>query len=189
MGDLMVKTKSTIDIERKKIFDELPPSFKQNSFASKIEGITGIAPFSESYPPKVGLSKYRMKIACDILVLEEEKPFLAIELETSQDPQFIMGLIPLYMMTKWIKIRKGDMDLNQFPVESPFLLLIILPNLTDTLREKWFDLEIKLRELLNLKENKVSSLTDFEICELPDYKASLKRLLERNGYESYANEI
>lgn len=185
----MGKTKNEIDNERIKIFDELPPSFKQHSFASKIDGITGIAPFSESYPPKVGFSKYRMKIACDILVLEEEKPFLAIELETSQDPQFIMGLIPLYMMTKWIKIRKGDMDLNHFPVESPFLLLIILPDLTDTLREKWFDLEIKLRELLDLKENKVSSLTDFEICEFLDYKASLKRLLERNGYENYSNEI
>lgn len=184
-----MKTKKEIDEEREKLFKMLTPSLRENSYASKIDGITSITPFSESYPPKTGLSKYRMKIACDILAFDQEKPFLAIELETSQDPQFIMGLIPLYMMTRWIKIRKGETELNQFPVESPLLLLIVLPKLTDTLREKWFDLEFKLKELLDPKQNKMSSLTDFEICELHDWKSSLKDLLERNGYQNYSKEI
>ena len=183
-----MKTKE-IDEKREKIFKLLLKELQENSYASKIDGITSITPFSESYPPKVGLSKYRMKITCDILSFDHEKPFLAIELETSHDPQFIMGLLPLYMMTRWIRLRKGDIDFNQFPVESPLLLLIVLPDLTDTLREKWFDLELKLRKLLDPKENKMSSLVDFEICEFPDWKSSLKDLLKRNGYQSYADGL
>lgn len=123
-----------------------------------------------------------MKIAADIVAFENERPFLAIELVTSTDPQVVMGLLPLYMLTKWLKLRKGNMDLNQYPVESPFLLLIVLPPLTDTLREKWLDLEDKLRDILSLKENKHSTLTDFEICELNDFEPTLKKLLERNGF-------
>jgi hypothetical protein len=185
----MAKTKKEIDIDRERVFEMLPDSIKDNAYASKIGGISGIAPFNESFPPKEGLIKYRMKIAIDIVTFEEEKPFLAIELETSTDPKQVMGLFPLYMLTRWIKLRQGNIDLNQYLVESPFLLLIILPPLTDTLREKWLDLEDKLREILDLDGNKLSTLTDFEICELPDFKPILKRLLDRNGYEKYAKEL
>jgi len=185
----MAKNKNEIDIDRERIFEMLPDFIKDNAYASKMGGISGIATFNEDFPPKEGLSKYRMKIAIDIVAFEEEKPFLAIELETSTDPQQIMGLFPLYMLTRWIKLRQGNSDLNQYLVESPFLLLIVLPPLTDTLREKWLDLEVKLREILALDGNKLSTLTDFEICELPDFKPVLKKLLERNGYEKYAKEL
>ena len=185
----MAKTKKEIDADRERIFEMLPNSIKDNAYSVKRDGLTGIALFNESYPPKKGLSKYRMKIAADIVALKEEKPFLAIELETSPDPQEIMGLLPLYMLTKWLKLRKSNLDLNQYPVESPFLLLIILPPLTETLREKWLDLEDKLRDMLSLDENKLSTLTDFEICEVPDFKPVLRKLLERNGYEKYAKEV
>lgn len=185
----MVKTKKEIDSDRETVFELLPDSLRDNACASKIGGISGIAPFNESFPPKKGLSKYRMKIAIDVLAFDQAKPFLAIELETSTDPQQVMGLFPLYMLTRWVKIRKGGLDLNQYEVESPFLLLIIVPPLTDTLREKWLDIEDKLRDVLSLEENKLSTLTDFEICELPDFKPVLKKLLERNGYEEYAKEL
>lgn len=185
----MAKTKKEIDTDRERIFEMLPDSIKNSAYAVKKDGLTGIALFNESYPPKKGLSKYRMKIAADIVALEEEKPFLAIELETSTDPQEVMGLFPLYMLTKWLKLRKSNLDLNQYPVESPFLLLIILPPLTETLREKWLDLEEKLRDMLSLDENKLSTLTDFGICEVPDFKPVLRKLLERNGYEEYAKEV
>lgn len=184
-GVSMAKTKKEMDNARQKIFALLPEDIRNNSYASHIDGISGIAPFNESYPPKHGLSKYRMKIAIDILAFEKEKPFLAIELENSADPQKVMGLLPLYMLTRWIKIRKGNMDLNQYPVESPFLLLIIVPTLSDTLKDKWLDLEDKLRELISPQENKLSTLTDFEICELGDFKPALKNMLKRNGYEEY----
>ena len=68
-------------------------------------GLSGYSPFNEAFPPKDGLSKYRMKIEIDIIAFDEEKPFLAIELEKSSDPQKVMGLIPLYMLTKWIKLQ------------------------------------------------------------------------------------
>ena len=185
----MGKSKKEIDNDRERIFEMLPDSIKDNAYAVRRDGLTGIALFNESYPPKTGLGKYRMKIAADIVALEEEKPFLAIELETSTDPQEVMGLFPLWMLTKWIKLRKSNIDLNQYPAESPFLLLIILPPLTETLREKWLDIEDKLRDMFNLEENKLSTLTDFEICELTDFKPVLRRLLERNCYEKYAKEL
>lgn len=185
----MAKTKREIDSDRERIFELLPNSIKNNAYASKIGGITGIAPFNESFPPKEGLSRYRMKIAIDILAFDKTKPFLAIELETSPDPQQVMGLFPLFMLTRWVKIRKGNVDLNQYEVESPFLLLIIVPPLSDTLREKWRDIEDKLRDTLSLRENKLSTLTDFEICELTDFKPILKKLLERNGYENYVKDL
>ena len=51
------------------------------------------------------------------------------------------------------------------------------------------DLEIRLKDLLNFEENKLSTLIDFEVCELEDFKPALKRLFTRNGYDKYANEI
>lgn len=55
-----MKTKE-IDEKREKIFKVLPKELQENSYASKMDGVTSITPFSESYPPKVGSSKYRMK--------------------------------------------------------------------------------------------------------------------------------
>ncbi|MCE5214248.1 MAG: hypothetical protein LLF83_05960 [Methanobacterium sp.] len=181
----MTKTLKEIAKDREKVYNELlPGKIRDNAYATKIKGITGISAFNEPYPPKDGMGKYRMKIAIDILALDKEKPFLAIELESSPDPQKVMGLFPLYMLTQWIKIRKHNQDLNQYPVEQPFLLLIILPELSDKLVDKWRDLDHKIRELLKLDENKQSNLTDFEICQLKDFQSGLKRLLERNGYQS-----
>jgi hypothetical protein len=186
-GGLTLSRSKKVDEKRAKIYEFLPASMRDNSYAVHVDGITGIAPFNEAYPPKEGLSAYRMKLTCDILVLNEEKPFLAIELETSQDPQVVMGLIPLYMLTKWIKIRKANLDLNQFPVDS-LLLIIVVPDLSDTLQEKWTDSEEKLKELIDLKENKLSTLKDFEICEISDFKSTLKKILINNGYEELATE-
>lgn len=177
-----------VDETRKKIFEMLPTSMKNNSYAANIDGISGIAPFNEAYPPKEGLSLYRMKLTCDILVLKEEKPFLVIELETSADPQVGMGLIPLYMLTKWFKIRKSNVDLNEFPVDS-LLLITVLPDLSETLQDKWLDLQDKIKETLDLDENKLSTLKDFEVCQMSDFKFSLKKILEKNGYEEYAEDI
>ncbi len=180
----MTKTLKEIAKDREKVYKELlPAKIRDNAYATKIDGITGIAAFNEAKPPKDVMSKYRMKIAIDILALDNEKPFLAIELESSADPQKVMGLFPLYMLTRMIKIRKQNHDLNQYPIEQPFLLLIILPELSNKLIEKWIDLDHKIRELI-LKENKQSSLTDFEICQIEDFTPSLKRLLERNGYDN-----
>lgn len=181
----MNKTDKEIAKDREKIYFELlPDKIRTKAYATKIEGITGISAFNEPNPSKDFQGKYRMKIAVDILALDNEKPFLAIELESSADPQKVMGLFPLYMLTRMIKIRKQNHDLNQYPVEQPFLLLIILPELSNKLIEKWIDLDHKIRELISLDKNKQTNLTDFEICQLKDFQSGLKRLLERNGYDN-----
>jgi hypothetical protein len=180
----MNKKDKEIAKDREKIYYELlPDKIRSNAYATKIEGITSISAFNEPNPPKDMMSKYRMKIAVDILALDKEKPFLAIELESSADPQKAMGLFPLYMLTRMIKIRKHNQNLNQYIPGDPFLLLIVLPELSDKLKEKWTDLDHKIRQILKIDENKQSYLTDFEICQLGDFPSSLRRLMERNGYQ------
>lgn len=112
-------------------------------------------------------------------IFNNEKTFLAIELENNADPQ--NGINTIIHAYKWIKIRKGNLDLNQYPIESPFLLLMVVPELTETLHEKFIDLEQKLKYILSIDENKMSTLTDFEICEKIDFEPTLKRLLKNNG--------
>jgi hypothetical protein len=177
--------KTKIDVDREEVYGALPAILKDNAYVEKIDGITSIPLFNEAYPPKNGLSKYRLKMSCDMVIMKNEKPFLAIELETSTDPQVIFGLIVIHMMSKWIKIRKNNMDLNQYPIELPLLLLIVLPELTDTLRDKWMNLEVRLKDMLKFNENKLSTLKDFEVCEIEDFKPALNRLLERNNYNEY----
>ena len=57
------------------------------------------------------------------MIFDDEEPFLAIEAKTAATPKEIAGPIPLYALTRIVKINEKPYD-----VESPLLLLITVPD-------------------------------------------------------------
>ena len=108
---LTMGKQTKIEVDREVVYGLLPSILRDNVYVKKIDGITSMPLFNEAYPPAKGIGKYRLKISSDIMILENEKPFLSIELESSTDPQVIFGIVIMHMMTKWIKIMKNNMDL------------------------------------------------------------------------------
>ncbi|WP_432703670.1 hypothetical protein ACRERI_08065 [Methanothermobacter thermautotrophicus] len=167
-----------------KIYRNISGPFRdQNIYVQNREGITSIRLYDETdlhdgeRSHWVGTSH--------IMIFDDEEPFLAIEAKTSSTPKEIAGPIPLYALTRIVKINGKPYD-----VESPFLLLITVPDQPreGQKSEQLSDLENKLKDIIDL-ESKYSNLKDFAICEISDLKKTLKELLENNGYRNYADNF
>jgi len=168
-----------------RIYGDISGPFKdQNIYVQNRGGITSIRLFDETDLHE-GEARAHWVGTSHIMIFDDEEPFLAIEAKTAATPKEIAGPIPLYALTRIVKINEKPYD-----VESPLLLLITVPDQPreGQKSEQLSDLENKLKDILDL-ESKYSNLKDFAICEISDLKKTLKELLENNGYENYADDF
>jgi hypothetical protein len=97
----------------------------------------------------------------------------------SSSPKTFGRSVPIYTIAQKVKIGQ-----KEYPIESPLLLLIIIPKQKQEGQkaEQLSDLEAKLKQTIKLK---TSSLMDFALCQIDYLKPTLRRLFISNGYDRY----
>lgn len=178
-------TKECID----EIYEILKP-LNYKMYVKGKNGITGIQLYSEDYLSESEPIKYKIGSSHLVFLDNNRNPFLFIEIRTNSAPKDIVGPIPLYPLTKILRINYLNDNSEQIDINEQFLLLVVTPEPSEggQKSEQVSDLEYKLKEIIDFK-NKYSNLKDFALCEIKDFKPALKKLLDNNGYEEYAKAL
>jgi hypothetical protein len=145
----------------------------------KQNGIGLIQAFSEVDMIEGDKNKFKIAFLDMLLLDENNKPFLVIEPETSSSSKTFGRSIPVYTIAKLIKTRGVD-----YKVESPLILMIVIPDDKNYIKkmEQLDKLKNKIKKAINFRK---SQLKDFSICQISDFKESIRKLLEVNGHNSY----
>ena len=141
-------------------------------------GINNIVFFDEPdlYPGK----KARFRIGYgSIMVFDGDKPILAVEIIPNKNtsPKSMAGPIPVYMVSRKIKLNYNNGKDKEIELLDKFPLIIVVPDQPENKRDQIDDLNEKFEGIFNLGIE-YSALNDFKICVESDFRTILKKILK-----------
>ncbi len=178
----MKETHEDLINEIKKV---ISPIF-QTYHIEKQDGVGLLQIFDEENMVPREENKFKVANA-DIVVFDDNKtPFLIIEPETSGSPKTFGKSISIYTIAKMVRV--GGKKVEEYSIESPLLLLIVIPQHPENSQkeDQLDDLRKKLKMTIDLRN---SQLKDFDVCQIDNVKPTLRKLLNNNGYKNYGGLI
>ena len=165
-----------------KIRNILSP-FSEKLYIEKQDGI-GLIQIFKDHHSTIARVSYRISFA-DILLLDEKgNPLMVIEPETSFSPKTFGRSIFVYTIAEEIKVCEKRMR-----IKSPLLLMIVIPDDKNDIykrRSQLEDIQYTFKKKVELRK---SQLRDFRICQISDFKETIKELLDKNGHSAYSRMI
>ena len=144
----------------------------------------GLIQFFKDSDLTIDRYSYRISFA-DILLLDEKgNPLMVIEPETSFSPKTFGRSIFVYTIAEEIKVCEKRMR-----IKSPLLLMIVIPDDKNDIykrRSQLEDIQYTFKKKVELRK---SQLRDFRICQISDFKETIKELLDKNGHSAYSRMI
>ncbi|WP_048186412.1 hypothetical protein [Methanobacterium lacus] len=140
-------------------------------------GLNNIVLFDE--PELYPREKARFRIGNgSILIFDGEKPILAIEIISNKptSSKEIAGPIPVYMISRKIKLNYKDGTEREIDLLNKFPLLVVVPDQSKTKTNQINDLNEKFRGIFKLN-TEYSALNYFRVCVESDFDYYLKKLL------------
>ena len=146
-------------------------------FVKGKNGLNNIVIFDEPdlYPGE----KARFRIGNgSIMVFNKDKPILAVEIIPNKPtpPKDIAGPIPVYMVSRKIKLNYNNGKDKEYELLDKFPLIIVVPDQSETKMNQIDDLNEKFKGIFNLAVE-YSALNDFKICVNSDFSYVLKNFL------------
>ena len=87
------------------------------------------------------------------------------------------GPIPVYMISRKIKLNYNNGNEKEYQLFDKFPLIIVVPDQSETKRNQIDDLNEKFKGIFNLRIE-YSALNDFMICVDSDFGDILKEILK-----------
>lgn len=114
-----------------------------------------------------------------IMIFDGEKPILAIEIIPNKPtpPKDMAGPIPVYMVSRKIKLNFNNGKEREIELLDKFPLIIVVPSQSEIKEKQINDLNEKFKGVFNLY-TEYSALKDFMICMDSDFSGVIKRMLE-----------
>lgn len=147
-------------------------------FVKGKNGLNNIVLFNE--PDLFQGEKSRFRIGNgSIMIFENNKPILAIEIVSKgpTPPKEMVGPIPVYMISRKIKLNYNDGKDKEYELIDKFPLIVVVPDQSEKKRNQINDLNEKFKGIFNLGVE-YSALNDFEICIDSDFKDILNKFLK-----------
>jgi len=146
-------------------------------FVKGKNGLNNIVFFDEPdlYPGE----KSRFRIGNgSIIVFDGDKPILAVEIIPNKPtpPKDIAGPIPVYMISRKIKLNYNNGNEKEYEVSVKFPLIIVVPDQSETKMNQIDDLNEKFKGIFNLGIE-YSALNDFKICVDSDFSAVVQKMI------------
>ena len=112
------------------------------------------------------------------MIFENQKPILAVEIITKgpTPPKDMAGPIPVYMISRKIKLNYNDGKDKEYELIDKFPLIVVVPDQSEKKRNQINDLNEKFKGIFNLGVE-YSALNDFEICVDSDFTDILNKYL------------
>lgn len=147
-------------------------------FVKGKDGLNNIVFFDEPdlYPGE----KNRFRIGNgNIMVFDRDKPVLAVEIIPNKPtpPKDMAGPIPVYMVSRKIKLNYNNGNEKEYELFDKFPLIVVVPDQSETKRNQIDDLNEKFKGIFNMGIE-YSALNDFMICVDSDFKDALKKILK-----------
>ena len=113
-----------------------------------------------------------------IVVFDGYKPILAVEIIPNKPtpPKDIAGPIPVYMISRKIKINFNNGNEKEYELSDKFPLIIVVPDQSEKKSNQINDLNEKFKGIFNL-DIEYSALNDFQICVNSDFEYIIRKLL------------
>jgi len=146
-------------------------------FVKGKNGLNNIVMFNE--PDLFQGEKSRFRIGNgSIMIFENNKPILAIEIVSKgpTPPKEMAGPIPVYMISRKIKLNYNNGNEKEYDLVDKFPLIVVVPDQSEKKRNQINDLNEKFKGIFNLGVE-YSALNDFEICVHSDFSSVLKKFL------------
>lgn len=146
-------------------------------FVKGKNGLNNIVLFNE--PDLFQGEKSRFRIGNgSIMIFENQKPILAVEIITKgpTPPKDMAGPIPVYMISRKIKLNYNDGKDKEYELIDKFPLIVVVPDQSEKKRNQINDLNEKFKGIFNLGVE-YSALNDFEICVDSDFTDILNKYL------------
>ena len=146
-------------------------------FVKGKNGINNIVFFDEPdlYPGEI--ARFRIGNG-SIMVFDNYKPILAVEIIPNKPtpPKDMAGPIPVYMISRKIKLNYNTGNDKEYELLDKFPLIIVVPDQEERKKNQIDDLNEKFKGIFNL-EIEYSALNDFKICVDSDFSSVLKKFL------------
>ena len=146
-------------------------------FVKGKNGLNNIVIFDEPdlYPGE----KARFRIGNgSIMVFNKDKPILAVEIISNKPtpPKDIAGPIPVYMVSRKIKLNYNNGKDKEYELLDKFPLIIVVPDQSETKMNQIDDLNEKFKGIFNLAVE-YSALNDFKICVNSDFSYVVQKMI------------
>jgi len=171
----MEKTKKNVHPTHEELISKIRnilSPFSKRLYVEKKDGVGLIQVFKGN---DLTIAEYSYRIAfADILLLDDKdkgNPLMVIEPETSFSPKTFGRSIFAYTIANEIKIGRKRMK-----IKLPLLLMIVIPDDKNDIYKRRGQLE-------------KSQLRDFRICQISDFKETIKGLLNENGHSADSRKI
>jgi len=139
-------------------------------------GLNNIVFFDEPdlYPGE----KARFRIGYgSIMVFNNNKPILAVEIVPNSTPKDMAGPIPIYMISKKIKLNYNNGKDKEYELLGKFPLIVVVKDQEERKINQINDLNEKFKGIFNL-EDENSTLNDFKLCIDSDFANIVQKLLK-----------
>ncbi|MDO9160634.1 MAG: hypothetical protein Q7U45_14435 [Burkholderiaceae bacterium] len=146
-------------------------------FVKGKNGLNNIVLFNE--PDLFQGEKSRFRIGNgSIMIFENQKPILAVEIITKgpTPPKDMAGPIPVYMISRKIKLNYNNGNDKEYELIDKFPLIVVVPDQSEKKRNQINDLNEKFKGIFNL-DVEYSALNNFEICVYSDFRNILNKFL------------
>jgi hypothetical protein len=146
-------------------------------FVKGKNGLNNIVLFNE--PDLFQGEKSRFRIGNgSIMIFENQKPILAVEIITKgpTPPKDMAGPIPVYMISRKIKLNYNNGKDKEYELIDKFPLIVVVPDQSEKKRNQINDLNEKFKGIFSLGVE-YSALSDFEICVDSDFSDVLNKFL------------
>jgi len=184
----MEKTKKNVHPTHEELISKIRnilSPFSKRLYVEKKDGVGLIQVFKGN---DLTIAEYSYRIAfADILLLDDKdkgNPLMVIEPETSFSPKTFGRSIFAYTIANEIKIGRKRMK-----IKLPLLLMIVIPDDKNDIykrRGQLEDLQYTFKNKVGLEK---SQLRDFRICQISDFKETIKGLLNENGHSADSRKI
>ena len=141
-------------------------------------GLNNIVLFDESDLYHGEMTRFRIGNG-SIMVFDGNKPILAVEIIPNKPtpPKDIAGSIPVYMISKKIKLNYKSGNEKEYELLDKFPLIVVVPNQSENKSNQFDDLNEKFEGIFCLTVES-SALSDFKICVMSDFEYVLKKILK-----------
>ena len=114
---------------------------------------------------------------------------MAVEINPNKPtpPKDIAGPIPIYMISRKIKLNYKNGMRRNIELLDKFPLIIVVPDQSETKSNQMDDLNEKFKGIFNL-ESEYSALNDFKICLNSDFEYLLKEKVQMKNSD-YLDDI
>jgi hypothetical protein len=152
-------------------------NLENNVYIKGKDGINNIVCFDEPELYHGERRRYRIGYG-NIMIFKGNIPILAVEIITGKNspPKDIAGIIPIYMISRKIKLNYNNGSDKEIELHDKFPLIIVVHDQSEAKKNQINDLNEKFKGIFNL-DTEHSALNNFEICFSSDFSSVLKKFL------------